>query len=201
MPDAPSADAVVLPVDRASRTALGCAGAIGLFLLAITAGAVALAVNAPATVHKVIAVACAAASLALLATLTTAAVRSARNQATLALDHDGLWWTHRNGTTHLPWQRFVEAGVLDRSGPKRGRSGQPQLDLLPADPAQLTAHETLREKLTAAEQAPEQAPEQDESPRLRLRFALPDARASEAAADALRRFAPDLFAPDLPETR
>lgn len=183
----PSGRPVVLPVDTPSRTALACATMIAAFLAAIITGATAMAFGEYATVHRIIAGACAAVSLPLLATVVLAA-RSSRGRSTLTLDESGLSWTHRGRTVRLDWSEFTEADVRDPSGPKRSRSGQPHLDLLPADPARFTEHETLREKLATTE---------DDTPaRLRLRFALQDDRAGASSTEALRRFAPALLDQD-----
>jgi hypothetical protein len=172
----------VLVVERPSRPALGCVGAIVLFLALIAGTALAYAAGgftgSSATAPRVVCGIAGGVFLALLVLLLTAVVSTVRNVEGLAVDERGVWWAGRGVRLVLPWSMLAAARVLPPTGPKRGRSGRPTVELFPVDAETVrgaltgpeASHGALRERVSAGE-----TPE-PELPGLRLRSASPTPR-------------------------
>lgn len=196
----PAPDATVLVVERPTRPALGCVGAIAVFLAVIAGAALAYAAGgftaSAATTPRVVCGIAGGVFLALLVLLVAALVSTLRQVEALAVDGRGVWWSGRGGPVVLPWSVLAAARVVPPTGPKRGRSGRPTLELFPTDDETVrravsgphASHGGLRERVSAGEAPGEGLPS------LRFAFRLPATDAADRLSDAVAAAAPAGFA-------
>ncbi len=175
-------------MDRPSTAALGCFAVAMIFLAMVGGSAVVYAATgfggSPPTGQRVTGAVTGGVFLLLLGALVMATVSATRTRTALTFDERGVWWSDRRGPIRVDWADLVAARLLGRSGPKRGQSGTPVLELYPREDTLAASIPQLREKLSAGE------PPEPELPGLRFAFRLPGAEAATAVRTEIPAVAP-----------
>ena len=192
--DGPSADAVVVPLGRPTRAALGCFGLTTLFLAVVALAALSYGIvgapgpqGAPAALRPVAAV-LGVVFAVIVAGLVTVIVRATAPRQGLAFDADAVWWRADRSLVRLPWQDIAVVRVVAPATTKGVRTSAPRMptvEVCPVDEATVLRHPALADCVTGGE------PVRDGLPRLRFAFRLSSAEDGRLVAAAVPRCAPE----------
>jgi hypothetical protein len=194
--EGPAPDAVVLPLLRPSRAAFGCVTLAALFFAVSAMVALGYAITgtpfAPAYTAalglRITAVVFAVLFLAVVVALVIAAVRVARTRHGVAFDSTGVWWRDGDRVAAIPWAEFGLARMTTPVFIRGLRSSAPRTPTLQLCPV---TNDTLRSRRPLADRATIISEDEPTGPRLWLAFQLLSTADATAAAEAVRRYAPE----------